>query len=134
MNTINTFDQHHQNAEFWEDRGCRLCQTEQYEEAVAALKRAIALNPNYCQAWNNLANALSALKRYGSALGSYDKAVALNPRYHQAWFNRGLLLAEMQAYGNALESYERAIAIHPDPRYIHACENIRLKKKLFSTI
>jgi tetratricopeptide (TPR) repeat protein len=134
VNPINTFDQNQQNPEFWESHGCVLCQTEQYEDAIAAFNNALALNPNYCKAWNNRGNALCAIKRQAQALASYDKAVALNPHYHQAWFNRGLLLAEMQAYGNALESYQRAIAIYPDPRYIHAQENIWLKKKLFPSV
>jgi hypothetical protein len=41
-------------------------------------------------------------------------------------------LAEIMAYGNAVESYERAIAIHPDPRYLHAKEEIWLKQKLIT--
>jgi tetratricopeptide (TPR) repeat protein len=134
VNNINSFDANNKNPEFWDGCGCALCQTEQYEEAIAAFDKAIALDSCYCQAWNNRGNALSGLKRQAMALASYDRAVALNPDYHQAWFNRGLLLAEMQAYGNALESYERAIAIHPDPRYIHAKEEIWLKRKLFTTV
>lgn len=134
VNSINTFDEHDQNPEFWDSHGCALCQAEQYFEAVAAFNQALALNPNYCQAWNNRGNALCGLKDYAQALASYDKAIALNLQYHQAWFNRGLLLAEMQAYGNALESYERAIAIHPDPRYIHARDKIWLKRQLFATV
>lgn len=129
---MNTFDQNTQTPEFWQERGCSLCQTEEYVEAIAAFDKAIALHPNYAQAWNYRGNALSALKRYAQALASYDKAVALNPHYHQAWFNRGLLLTEMRAYGNAVESYRRAIDIHPDPRYIHAQEGIHLPKKLFT--
>lgn len=133
MNERNTFDRNSQSPELWHNHGCALCQTERYQEAIAAFDKAIALNRNYCQAWNNRGNALSALKRYAEALSSYDKAVALNPRYHQGWFNRGLLLAEMQAYGNALQSYERAIALHPDPLYIHAKETIWVKDRLFTT-
>uniref|UniRef100_A0ACD5H053 Tetratricopeptide repeat protein n=1 Tax=Desertifilum tharense IPPAS B-1220 TaxID=1781255 RepID=A0ACD5H053_9CYAN len=132
LRSDNNMNDSEQTPEFWENRGCRLCQTEAYEDAIAAFDRAIALNPNYPPAWNHRGNALSALKRYPQALASYDKAVALNPQYHQAWFNRGLLFNDMQAYGNAIESYQRALAIHPDPRYIHAQAGIGLHKKLFT--
>lgn len=56
----------------------------------------------------------------------------MQPQYHQAWFNRGLLLSEMMAYGNAIESYNRAIALHPDPLYLHAKEEIGLKRQLIA--
>jgi len=118
--------------EFWDAQGCELCEQETYKEAVSAFDQAIALNPKYCQAWSNRANALCALKRYAEALDSYDRAVSMQPEYHQAWFNRGLLLTEMMAYGNAIESYNRAIALHPDPLYIHAKEDIGLKRKLIA--
>jgi tetratricopeptide (TPR) repeat protein len=127
---MNTVDQ--PGWEFWDGQGCLFCQQESYVEAVAAFDQAIALNPCYCKAWSNRANALSALGRYAEALDSYDRAVSLQPEYHQAWFNRGLMFAEMMAYGNAIESYDRAIALHPDPRYLHAKEEIGLKRQLIA--
>jgi tetratricopeptide (TPR) repeat protein len=123
-----TLDQPSNRPEFWD--GQAHCEAERFGEALAAFDQAIALDPNYCQAWNNKANALCGLQRYAEALAAYDRAVALRPDYHQAWFNRGLLLTEMMAYGNALESYDRAIALEPDPRYLHARADIWLKQKL----
>ncbi len=116
--------------EFWDEQGCKFCQTEQFEQALAAFDQAIALDAAYCRAWNNRGNALCGIKRYAEALVAYDRAVALQPNYHQAWFNRGLLFAEMMAYGNAIESYDRAIAIHAAPYYLHARAEIGLKQKL----
>jgi tetratricopeptide (TPR) repeat protein len=129
MNLNNDREQQ-ESAAFWHGQGCAYCEREAYMEAVAAFDRAIALDPNYCQAWSNRGNALGATGRYAEALVSYDRAVAIAPQYHQAWFNRGLLLAEMMAYGNAMESYDRAIAIEADPRYVHAREAIGLKRQL----
>jgi tetratricopeptide (TPR) repeat protein len=122
--------------EFWDGQGCTLCETQQFDQAIAAFDRAIALDPSYCKAWNNKGNALCGQKRYAEALSAYERAVALKPDYHQAWFNRGLLFAELQAYGNAVESYQRAIALNADPRYLHARDDIWLKRKLvaFETV
>ena len=134
MNSVmNHLDQEQTRPEFWDGQGCVWCEAEQYEEAIAAFDKAIELDANYCKAWNNRGNALCGMKRYAEALASYDKAVALQPDYHQAWFNRGLLLAEMMAYGNAIESYERAIGLNSDPRYLHARDDIWLKRKLITT-
>jgi tetratricopeptide (TPR) repeat protein len=124
------------SAEFWHGRGCAHCEQAQFTEAIAAFDQAIALSPSpsptHCQAWNGKANALSGLQRYAEALAAYDRAVAVNPAYHPAWYNRGRLLSEMHAYGNALESYERAIALHPDPRYLHAKEDLWITKKVMT--
>lgn len=111
-------------------QGCALCAAEQYQAAIAVFDIALSLAPNNCQTWNYRGNALSALQRQAEALTCYDKATTLNPSYHQAWFNRGLLLAEMGVYSSALAAYDRAIALYPDPCYIHAKDNIWLKKKL----
>jgi tetratricopeptide (TPR) repeat protein len=118
--------------EFWHGQGCAFCETEQYPEALSAFDRAIALDKTYCHAWNGRGNVLCGMKRYAEALAAYDQAVALRPDYHQAWFNRGLLFAEIMAYGNAMESYERAIALNSDPRYLHAKEEIWLKRQLIA--
>ncbi len=114
-------------------KGCVLCEQNQFAQGLEALDGAIALDNTYCTAWNNRANALCGLNRQAEALAAYDQAVALNPQYHQAWFNRGKLLAEIGAYGNAMESYNRAIALAADPVYIHAREDIWVKKQLIAT-
>lgn len=124
------------NAEFWDEQGRDCAAQENYVEAIAAFDKAISLNSTYAEAWNHKGSALANSKRYAEALAVFDKAVALQPQYHQAWFNRGLLLTEMGAYGTAVESYDRAIAAHqesalePDRVYLHAREDIFLKKKL----
>jgi len=129
---IEPVDAHQSSPEFWDRRGCTLCETEQFAAAIVAFDRAIALNPRYCQSWNNKGNALCGLKRYAEALSAYEQAISLHPHYHQAWFNRGLLFVEMGAYSNAIASYNSAINLYPDPRYLHARQDIWIKEKLCS--
>ena len=59
------------------------------EEALASYDKAIALKPDYAEAYNNRGNALMDLKRPEEALASYDKAIALKPDYAEAYNNRG---------------------------------------------
>ncbi len=124
---------HASSAEALNARGCALCEQAQFGPALDTFDQALALDSTYCTAWNNRANALCGLNRQAEALAAYDQAVALNPQYHQAWFNRGKLLTDMGAYGNAVESYNRAIAIQADPLYLHAREDIWVKKQLIAT-
>lgn len=117
-------------AAFWDEQGRDYAAQANYGAAIAAFDKAIAFNPTYAEAWNHKGSALTHLKRYAEALFVFDKAVSLQPHYHQAWFNCGLLLTEMGAYGTAVESYDRAIAVEADQVYLHAREDIFLKKKL----
>ena len=125
---------HAQTAESLNAQGCILCEQADFTQALQVFDHALALDGTYCTAWNNRGNALCSLNRYAEALAAYDQAVALNPQYHQAWFNRGKLLTDMGAYGNAVESYNRAIALESDPRYLHAKEDIWVKKQLVATV
>ena len=60
------------------------------EEALASYDKAIALKPDYAEAFNNRGIALRQLKRFDEALASYDKAIALKPDYADAFNNRGI--------------------------------------------
>ena len=59
------------------------------EEALASYDKAIALKPDYAEAYSNRGNALRDLKRLEDALASYDKAIALKPDFAEAYNNRG---------------------------------------------
>ncbi len=60
------------------------------EEALAAYDRALALDPNDADTWNNKGIALKALKRYEEAVVAYDRALALDPNYVGAWYNKAM--------------------------------------------
>ena len=58
-------------------------------QAVRDYTKAITLNPNYAQAYNNRAYTSMRMRNYKDALPDLDKAIALNPHYMQALMNRG---------------------------------------------
>ena len=59
------------------------------EDALVSYDRAIALKPDYAEAYSNRGNALLDLKRPECALASYHKAIALKPDLALAYFSRG---------------------------------------------
>jgi len=58
-------------------------------EAIAFYTRAIEMNLNYAESYNNRAYTNMRLRNYADALVDLDKALALNPNYVQALMNRG---------------------------------------------
>ena len=61
-----------------------LCREGKFEECIAAAKKAIALRPNYPEAYNNIAAAYVALHRWDEAIQAAGEAVRLNPDYELA--------------------------------------------------
>ena len=100
------------------NRGASLYYLNRVGEALASYDRALAIKPDYAEAWHNRGNALRDLKRFGEALASYDKALAINPDNAEALNNRGAPLYYLNRVEEALASYDRALAINPD--YVEA--------------
>src|SRR5262249_25591712 len=55
----------------------------QYEEAIAAGRRAAELDANDSLAWNGIGASLSSLGRATEAIEAYRRALALNPNYYE---------------------------------------------------
>ncbi|MCP4377841.1 MAG: tetratricopeptide repeat protein [bacterium] len=50
-----------------------------YEAAVVAYKKAIALKPDYAEAYYNMAAAYSALGKYAEAISACEKVIGIDP-------------------------------------------------------
>ncbi|MGB3758788.1 MAG: tetratricopeptide repeat-containing serine protease family protein [Rivularia sp. (in: cyanobacteria)] len=106
-------------AKIFYNQGNDLYASEDYEKALEYYDKAVAIKPDYYQAWNNRGNSLDELERYQQAIESFDKAIAIKPDDYLAWYNRGVSLRKLERYQQAIESYEKAIAISYD-LYLHS--------------
>jgi predicted O-linked N-acetylglucosamine transferase (SPINDLY family) len=88
------------------------------EKALASYDRAIALEPDYAEAYNNRGNALYELKRLVEALANYDKAITLKPHLAYVYVNRGNTLNDLKRHEEALESFDKAIALQPNFEFL----------------
>jgi tetratricopeptide (TPR) repeat protein len=70
---------------------------DEFDEAVAHYRRAIAVAPSYAEAYSNLSNALRARKSYDEALIAYRQAPQLRPAYAEAINNMGAGEARTEA-------------------------------------
>jgi Tfp pilus assembly protein PilF len=84
------------------------------DEALASFDRAIALKPDYAEAFYNRGNVLQKLKRLSEALASFDQAIGFKPDFAEAFNNRGNVLQELRRLDEALASCDRAVALKPD--------------------
>ncbi|MBD1868470.1 CHAT domain-containing protein [Cyanobacteria bacterium FACHB-471] len=87
-----------------------------HEEAIAAYRCAIALNPTLGTTYNNLGNSLRSLERLEEAAVAYHQAIELTPTLVVAYNNLGFVLNQLSRPEEAREIYNRVNAI--DPRLI----------------
>jgi Tfp pilus assembly protein PilF len=93
-------------------RGLAFENTGQPEKAVEDYNTAIALDPDYREAFMSRGSALETMGRLDSALDDLNRAIALGPTY-KAFFNRGVILEKMGRIGEAIADYLSAIALNP---------------------
>ncbi|HEV3431848.1 MAG TPA: tetratricopeptide repeat protein [Paraburkholderia sp.] len=94
----------------------------QTDRAIAALNRALALQPDFTQALNNLANLYDARGERERAVAMLERVVALDPAYSVAHYNYGSLLLALGDLPRAEAELRRAIEL--DPRHIGAWNNL----------
>ncbi len=65
---------------------------------MTCYERAIALQPDLADAYNNLGNALQQQKRHDEAIVFYERAIALRPEMADAHLNLGKALEALDLH------------------------------------
>ena len=95
------------------------------DEAEAAYRRAVALDPQQAKAWNNLGNLLARsfqASRRDEALHCYRQALAAKPDYANAHTNLGYELESRKDLTGAERCYREALRLQP--RFLPAIGNL----------
>ena len=103
-------------------QGFAFTQQQAWKSAEASFRRAINLNPNYADAYNNLGASLSKQGKAVEAVSAYQKAINLNPSYADAYNNLGVALFEQGKTAEAIIAYQKAISFNP--KYATAYNNL----------
>ena len=85
-----------------------------HDDALDAMDRALALEPDHALAHRDRAVALRQLGRPQEALAAVDQALRLDPKDHQGCFLRSDLLARLGRPKEALAAIDRAIQLAPN--------------------
>ena len=100
-------------------KGVALTLAGKFEEAVELFRRAIELDPNRADAYDNLGNALAKMGKNEEAIEAYRRSLELYPDEAIAaspYNNLGLILESMGQREKATEAYCYAINLKPNFR------------------
>lgn len=90
-----------------------------HAEAIAAARRALALNSFEPQTYNNLANAQESLKQTDDALATYAAGLKLFPYNQNLVYNQGVLQFRENRVADALASLQRSLELKPTHANTH---------------
>jgi tetratricopeptide (TPR) repeat protein len=97
-------------------------QQNQLDLAIDCYQRAIAINPNYAEAFYNLGLALTMQGNWAEAIANHQKAIAINNSFVQAHVCIGILKRFQGDLDAAIASQRWAINLKPD--YAEAHQNL----------
>ena len=81
---------------------------ERHQEAIAASRKGLGINPNMPRAHYNVGTAYLQQNQLELAIASYDRALALEPQLVEAHTNLGNAYNRLGRHAEALLSYRRA--------------------------
>src|SRR5271154_3160639 len=91
-----------------------LMQQQRYEQAVVVLERALAINPDYAAALNDVAYGYADTGNFEKAFAAMDRYVALQPDQPNPHDSYGEILRMAGKLDAALEQYRMSIRIDPN--------------------
>lgn len=83
------------------------------EDAAAAYRKALVIDPDLVPAIVNLANIHYARDELIEAQSLYERAIGLDPDCFEAHYNLGNIHHDLGRYESALASYRAAVALNP---------------------
>ena len=104
-----------EHVEDWFDRATELeADAAQWDDAIEAYRRVIAIDPTYAAAFNNLGLLLHRMGRYDDARQAYESALEQDARLCEAAYNLGSLAEDLSDVAAAMKHYRHAHDLAPD--------------------
>jgi tetratricopeptide (TPR) repeat protein len=100
-------------AQLWINLGNALLGLKEHEDAAAAFRQALVLQPRDVDALNNLGNTLLHLERPRDAAAQLQAAVLIDPLHAAAHYNLGRAFAALREHAAAVAAFRAARAVAP---------------------
>lgn len=84
------------------------------EGAFADFGRAVALNPQYAEAYQGRANGRADKGDIEGAISDYNKSIELNPNHPAPYIDRGITYFQIGNLEKALSDFDKALERDPD--------------------
>lgn len=91
-----------------------------HTEAIASMRRAVALRPRDPMYYNTLGTVLGASGDFDSAILALNRACELNPALAIAWYNLGVMLTRCVRNEEAITALRGAVTLGADNMDAHA--------------
>lgn len=88
-------------------------------ESIAALKRAIAIYPNYLMAHNDLGAQLLEQGRLDEAAAELRTAIKIDPKAANPQINLGIVLERQKNFAESLATLDQALSLDPKSPVAH---------------
>ena len=109
-----------EQAETWFERASEWdADPAQWEDAIDAYRRVVAIDPSYAAAWNNLGLLLHRLGRYDEARAAYTRALGESAACAEAAYNLGSLSEDTGDVEEAIRCYRRALDVNSEYAVAH---------------
>ena len=87
---------------------------DELEKALLSFDRALELDTEYSDAWNNRGVVFLELGRLPEAIVALDRSIELNPQNGNTWYNLARVYGTMQNKEQTLSSLKRALRWGPE--------------------
>lgn len=96
------------------------------------LSKAIEIDPEHVEAWNNLGDTYENLGDYEHALRCYKKVTKIDPDFGLAFFGIGDVLLRLGRYDEAVENYEKGLTCRNDPKDVQITKQNLLSARVLA--
>ena len=103
------------------DLGFAYCQLGNYALAISDYNKAIAIDPNFADAYVGRGLSYANQGKFAQAISDYNKAIALEPTFAEAYNNRGIFYLHQGDSAKAISDLSKAI--HEDSLDVKAYYN-----------
>ncbi len=107
-------------------RGAEAMERQDLPDAIAHFTRAIEIDPNFAEAYNQRAIAHVLSEQWDASIADCQRTVELMPCHFGAWAGMGHCHAHEGRFREALACYRKALAINPHLEcLVEACDELK---------
>lgn len=82
-----------------------------FNQAVSCYLKAVKMDANFAEAWNNMGNAFGQMREYTNAIECFDNALVIDPIYERALYGKAGTLKNMGKRQEALSTVDRLLEL-----------------------